>query len=50
MPRIIGKDNGAVARIVRQDCLDDNGWLDVAPTIVSVNGRHFFAFGKRMAP
>ena len=25
-----------------QDCLDDNGWLDVASTIVSVNGRHFW--------
>jgi len=24
-----------------QDCLDDNGWLDVASAIVSVNGRHF---------
>ena len=49
-PQIISKDNGAVAQIVRnkeimmwhwQDCLDDNGWLDVASTIVSVNGRHF---------
>ena len=25
-----------------QDCLEDNEWLDVASTIVSVNGRHFF--------
>ena len=24
-----------------QDCVDDNGWLDVASTIVLVNGRHF---------
>jgi len=25
-----------------QDCLDDNGWLDVASAIVPANGRHFF--------
>ena len=25
----------------RRDCLGNNGWLDVASTIVSVNGRHF---------
>jgi len=22
-------------------CLEDNGWLDVALTMISINGRHF---------
>jgi len=44
MMELLGKlsgNNVIAVTMVRQSCLDDNGWLNVTLTIVSVNGRHF---------
>jgi len=44
--KIASKDNGVTQIVRKQWCgtnrivLEDNGWLDVALTIISVNGRH----------